>query len=261
MLSKLSNRGFLSVSGADAETFLQGLITNDIHKLQTQPAIYALMLTPQGKFLYDFFISKPERSYVIEANVERLTELKKKLLMYKLRSKIDITELADLHCFHSLTKPDINEFCAPDPRNNALGYRIYSTNNLGEDDSTTYHEQRISLKIPEGDLDMTQDKSYPLEFGIDELNGIDFSKGCYVGQEVTARTKYRGVVRKKIYGVRTEGSPLQPLTAITCNNIELGSLCSTHKNIALALLRIDETQTALASGMPILAAQDSVELL
>ncbi len=202
----LANRSVISISGADKETFLQGLITNDINKVSIGEAIYAFMLSPQGRFLYDFFIAKQGENFLLDCCQERLAEIIQKLSFYKLRSKVSIKPEPNLQvavCFDQPEYQANNSIIFPDPRHSQMGFRAFIEKNENQSlqDNTSYNFHRINLKIPD-DSDLTFDKSFPLEFGFDDFNAIDYKKGCYVGQETTARMHYKGVIRKKIFLIK-----------------------------------------------------------
>lgn len=252
-----SHRSLLAISGEDARNFLQGLITNDINKLSETCAVYALMLNPQGRFLYDLFLYENNGRIFLDCNTSKLEEIKKKLAMYKLRSKVLIEDLSD-----KMQVVAIPSFSAPkgnyivfykDPRNENLpiralitptDYKFLQNNGLFEGNIEEYELIRINLCIP-SDADMEFDKAFPLEYEMDTHNAIDYKKGCYVGQEVTARTHYRGMLRKKPYIVAAK----EDINLSTYKNLEItageskiGVLCSTSGNIGIALLRVEDLE-------------------
>lgn len=190
----LKDRAILEISGPERKKFLQGLVTNDVEKASATNLIYTAMLNAQGRFLYDFFIFDNDEKLVLDCLAARRDEILKKLNFYKLRSQVEIKKNDELKVFSSHESKGFS-----DPRNQKLGFRFYG-NEVG-DNSNEYHFKRISLKIPESENDLTYEKSFILEFGFDELNAIDYNKGCYVGQELTARTHYRGEIRKKIFHI------------------------------------------------------------
>lgn len=245
-----SHRSLLAISGEDARTFLQGLITNDINKLSPNNPVYALMLNPQGRFLYDFFIYEYNGKILLDCNALRLDEIKKKLSMYKLRSKVVIEDVSNELQVAAIIK-DANiavDSIFPDPRSPSLPLRAITTNgtDFTEGIIENYEYIRISVGIP-SDQDMEYDKSFPLEYEMDKHNAIDYKKGCYVGQEVTARTHYRGTVRKKPYIVMAaENIDLAQYKdqEITCGTVKIGSMRSSAGNIGIALLRIEDLEKA-----------------
>jgi folate-binding protein YgfZ len=251
----LSDRGVLKISGDDALSFMQGLLTNDIYKIGDSNGIYACMLSPQGKYLYDMFITRQDKALFLECAESRRAELVRKLTMYKLRSKVIIEDVSNAYGVCALNENFPNAY--DDPRLAAMGKRIVArkTSLLAalqeagfREDPNFYEQQRLALGIAEGEKDLMQDKAFPLEYGLDRLNAIDYRKGCYVGQEVTARTTYRGVVRKKIYKVESE-TPLPAYdTEISAGGSKIGAMRSSNGTIGLALIREEDYQQALADG-------------
>lgn len=250
----LYDRTIIALSGDDRISFLQGLITNDAEKLAQGETLYAALLSPQGKFLHDFFvIPEPER-ILVDVNKDRANDLLARLKIYKLRSKVTIEPL-ELQV--TAIWPHAPQGVA-DPRLPALGSRSYGDVDVSSYQMGDYAHHRISLGVPDGAKDMHIDKSLPLEFGLDKLHGVSFSKGCYVGQEVTARSKFRGQVRKALYCVSSAAN-LPPLgTPVVTSGKEVGELRSVSGSIGLALLRIEEvenTQAPLMAGGIAIRAQ------
>lgn len=238
----LTNRSVIRLRGADAETFLQGLLSNDVRKATPHHALYALILTPQGKFLYDFFIIRHDDGLLLECSAARTLEIIKKLGMYKLRSEVSIEDASAQYNVMALTgisnAPE-GVIAYVDPRNPALGVRVLLEKNASlphpTGNYTDYETLRIGLGIPSGDEDMISGEDFPHDFGMDNLNAIDYQKGCYVGQEVTARVHHRGKARKKIYCISLP-RPAAKGTAITVGGRTFGSLLSSINGKALALL-------------------------
>ena len=192
----LKNRGLIKISGADRRAFLQALITNDIDLLDTQDCVYSCLLNPQGKFLYDFFITENDGALLLDCEGgSRTQELAKLLNMYELRADVSIqtTESAPVYAIIGTCKYGIK-----DPRHELIGYRSYTKPDLPEKDFDEWDILRISLTMPDGSRDMIPQKSTLLECNIDKLNGVSFDKGCYIGQEITARMHYRGLVKKHL---------------------------------------------------------------
>lgn len=254
MIAHLSHRGIVEIQGDDKGTFLQGLISNDIKEVTPNHAIYAVLLTPQGRFLYDFFISEKDGSYFLEAEAARLEDLLKKLNLYKLRSQVILKIRPDLKVSalwgegvaSSLglkeESGNARESVFMDPRLVELGARA-----LGEIDqqdfqvmsAEDYAHHRLTLGVPEGGQDLIPEKSIPLESGLDELHAISWTKGCYMGQELTARTKYRGLVRKRLFPVTIEGDAPPFGTDILKNDTSVGEMRSHSGTQGLALLRVE----------------------
>lgn len=245
------DHGIIRVSGADSTKFLQGIISNDIKKAEKGKAIYTFFLTPQGKYIADFFvINVGENEFLIDCALSDKDILLKKLSMYKLRSDIKITDETlhyDIYQTLELHKnPSVKESFS-DPRNEKMGLRIITSKDFiqfHKSDIKIYHKLRINNLVPEGEFDMEKEKSFPLQFRAIENNGVDFKKGCYVGQEVTARTYHRGAVRKTIYKV----SANENLEKLSCQNIisddlEVGKLLTSIDNEALALIDIEAVES------------------
>lgn len=193
----LNDRKILQISGDEAKSFLQGLITNDINLLETKTLIYSANLNANGKFFADFFIFKKKGNYFLDCHLHQIEEIIKKFNFFKLRAKVDIIIRDDFKVFF------MNEVGEEDPRIDSFGYRLYDEKNqIFYSDKPLlikYHEKRIFQKLPEGYYDLTPDKSYIAEYNFDEINAVSYQKGCYVGQEATARNHYRGQIRKKIF--------------------------------------------------------------
>lgn len=255
----LTDRRILSVSGDDRISFLQGLISNDANQLTAGNAIYAAMLTPQGKFLHDFFLIPHGDAILVDINNARAEDFSSRLNRYKLRSKITISSTT-MHVAALWTdNNDIPQFpnaiTIQDPRYAPLGKRIYVEESTASPwfshDLADYEAYRLTLGIPDGAKDMTMEKSLLMEFGFEALHGVSFSKGCYVGQEVTARSKFRGHVRKSLYQI-TANTPL-PATGTEITNDQkniIGELLSISGNHGLALLKTEmvETSSSLIAG-------------
>ncbi|OFW79852.1 MAG: hypothetical protein A2887_06150 [Alphaproteobacteria bacterium RIFCSPLOWO2_01_FULL_40_26] len=221
----LEDRLILEISGVERKKFLQGLITNDINKASEKNLIYTAMLNPQARFLYDFFIFEKDEKLVIDCFAPRRDEILKKLNSYKLRAQVEIKKNDEIKILWNQENQGFY-----DPRNPKLGCRFYTTNlplTTHPLPLTTYHLNRLSLKIPESEHDLTYEKSFILEFGFDDLNAIDYNKGCYVGQELTARTHYKGEIRKKIFHVIIRAMKVEKNSEITCDGNSAGIILSS----------------------------------
>jgi folate-binding protein YgfZ len=261
----LDNRGVLAVSGADRRAFLQGLVSNDIEKVASDTACYAALLTAQGKYLHDFIIVEAGESIWLDAEAARLGDLKRRLSTYRLRAKVSLDERPDLGVAAAFGRASLEALGLPerpgaarpfgsgvalvDPRLPALGARVLLpraearaalvATGLVETELESYDRLRLSLGIPDGSRDLMLEKSTLLEAGFDELNGIDWHKGCYIGQELTARTKYRGLVKRRLMPVRIEGPAPVPGTVVTADGREAGEMRSSRDGLGLALLRTE----------------------
>ena len=236
-MNYLKDRSIIEIAGTDRKKFLQGLITNDTEKASATNLIYAAMLNATGRFLYDFFIFDDGEKLVVDCFAARRDEIFQKLNFYKLRSQVIIKKNDELKVISNESGQGFL-----DPRNPKLGHRLYSSKTC--DSLTTYDFSRISLKIPESENDLTYEKSLILEFGFDELNAIDYNKGCYVGQELTARTHYRGEIRKKIFHVKLASNKVEKNSEIYCEGKSVGIILSSifHENELHALALIKDPQ-------------------
>lgn len=246
----LTDRSVLKISGADADNFLQGLISNDINKLKSDNLLYAAILTPQGKFLYDFFLCRRDDSILLDAASARIDEIAALLKKYMLRRNVAL-EKTPYHVAACLdaTPPEIEKIkWLPDPRHNGMGWRAITENAING--SADYEHKRISLAIPDSIKDMEFEKTLLLEARFDEINGVDFNKGCYVGQEITTRSKFRGNIRRKIIGIKSE-KPLPTHGAeILADGEIVGHILSTSGNIGMAIIKLEALDKNLtASGI------------
>ncbi|HEX3863576.1 MAG TPA: folate-binding protein [Stellaceae bacterium] len=261
----LEDRGIVAVSGPDRRVFLQGLVSNDVEKIVADRAIYAALLTAQGKYLHDFIMVEHGEAIWLDAEAARLADLKRRLSMYRLRAKVELAERPDLAvaavfgvgaatalglpAAAGSARPHAAGILTIDPRLAALGARailpreiMHATlASLGvvEGDHAAYDCRRLALGVPDGSRDLVVDKSILLESGFDELNGVDWQKGCYIGQELTARTKYRGLIKKRLFPVRITGEAPAPGTIVTHNSRDAGEMRSARDGIGLALLRLE----------------------
>jgi len=255
--SPLPDRAVLAVSGDDARSFLQGLVTKAMDKVTENHAVFAALLSPQGRFLYDFFISQHENRLLLETNKERLADLLKRLKMYRLRSKVEFTELPEFSVYAVWggdTPQKESEIRYSDPRLPELGVRILAKEPYAHGEQGDYDLHRLSLGVPEGSKDLAVDRSILLEYGYDELHGVDFDKGCYVGQEVTARSKHRASLRKFIHTVQA-GNVLPPSgTPVLAGEREAGEMRSSNGTRGLAHLKVEEVARAAREKLPLIAA-------
>jgi len=234
----LSDRAILSVSGPEARAFLQGLITNDIETVQPGKPAYAALLTPQGKILFDFLISDQDGTLLLDMEAAHRDVLLKRLTMYRLRAKVELKARDDLAVVAQWGA------AGSDPRNPALGSReiVAAGSAQGSGD---YLAHRLRLGVPES-RDFGQDKMFALDADLDELHGVAFDKGCYVGQELTARMKHRGTARKRLLPIETQdGAPLPPTgSAVTAGERDIGEVSSTYGAKGFALIRLDRLDEA-----------------
>ncbi|MFO1103224.1 MAG: folate-binding protein [Methylocystis sp.] len=251
----LDDRGIIEISGEDAGKFLHNLVTNDVASLKPGEARFAALLTPQGKILFDFlvFAAGGDR-YLIDCPLDLAADLQKRLNIYKLRSKLTVTNRSGE--FEAIAFPDMSEVptvdavaIAADPRG-PLGFRAIAekgripTSNERRD----YEALRIHAGVPLGGVDFAYGGTFPHEANMDLLSGIDFKKGCYVGQEVVSRMKHRGLVRKRVAKYRAQGGAPAPGEAIRAGGVEIGVTGSRLEGEGLAMIRLDRLDDALATG-------------
>ena len=230
-----SARTILRLTGKDTRDFVQGLITNDITRLGTG-LVYAALLTPQGKYLADFFLAAEGDAVLLDADASQADLLAQRLSMYKLRADVTITS-TDLHLHRGIGEAPSDALL--DPRHAALGWRAYR-DIPQTDDQTDWAALYVAHMIPSSGVELTPD-SFILEMGFERLNGVDFRKGCYVGQEVTARMKHKTELRKGLAQVSLSGNAPTG-TPITAQGKVAGTLLTQAGTQALAYLRYDRAQ-------------------
>ncbi len=281
----LEDRGVLEITGADRVTFLQGLVSNDVRKVGPERAIYSALLTPQGKYLHDFFLVQQGEAILLEGEHARLPDLEKRLSMFKLRSKVALRDISgDVVVAAAFgggagTKLGLSaEIGAAtsfsggtayvDPRLFELGARLILPRSAGASaldaaafaraEPADYDRLRLSLGVPDGSRDLVVEKAILLEAGFDELHGVDWDKGCYMGQELTARTKYRALIKKRLLPVKVEGTLPQPGTTIMLDGQDAGEIRSGRGDLALALLRLEAVEQAASAAAPLKAGAATV---
>ena len=244
-----TDRTVLRVSGPDALDFLQGLVTNDVRRLAEGP-VYAALLSPQGKYLFDFFLVPDGDDVLLDVKAERAAALAQRLGMYRLRAKVAV-EPTELAVVVGLGAPPAG--AVADPRHAELGWRAYVADPaalLAGMEALTPDEieaRRVALVVPETGVELQPDESYILEMGFERLNGVDFRKGCYVGQEVTARMKHKTELRKGLARVVLDGAAA-PGTEILRDGRAVGTLFTTAGDRGLAYLRFDRAEGELTAG-------------
>ena len=260
------NSRFFKISGKDSEPFIQNLITNDIQKCNESSIIYSCLLTPQGKFLADFFIFNIDGIYFFETNKKFYNNLLNRLKIYKLRSDILIDEVKSLYSYSifNLHYETDNIILSNDPRNNNLGkklilnHKIKITDNyIKEISETEYHEILIASTTPYSPFDILENKSLLLENNFENINAIDWDKGCYVGQEITARMKYRGLLKKKLYSLKLKAGSVLAGDELIINNKKIGKIVSIANSNIFALLNINYVNE-LKKNNKVLTINDSL---
>ncbi|MCW5771612.1 MAG: folate-binding protein YgfZ [Rhodospirillaceae bacterium] len=268
-------RGLVRIAGPDARSFLQGIVSNDVGKVTPAQSIYAALLTPQGKYLHDFFIAELAGALFLDCEAGRREDLVRRLARYRLRSKVEVAAAPDdlavaliygggalpalgLPALRGAAKPLAHGTCYVDPRHTDIGARAIlqkadeaALADLGAraGEEAAYDRARIALGLPDGSRDLEIEKSILLENGFDELGGVDWDKGCYMGQELTARTHYRALIKKRLVPVRIDGPAPAAGTPVLEGAKEVGTMRSSRDGLGLALLRIE----AMAGAAPLTA--------
>lgn len=273
------DRGLIRIDGADARPFLQGIVSNDVNKVSSARAIYAALLTPQGKYLHDFFVAELDGALMLDCEAERRDDLLRRLTRFKLRSKVSLAPGPDTHAValiygsaalsavglaaeRGAAKPFAGGVVYADPRLREIGARAIlprasataalAAAGIAPGSAADYERLRLELGLPDGSRDLEIEKSILLESGFDELAGVDWDKGCYMGQELTARTHYRALIKKRLVPVRIQGPTPPPGTPILAGGSEVGIMRSAGDGAGLALLKIEAL-----SGIPELSAGEA----
>jgi hypothetical protein len=271
----LSERGIVRVTGEDARKFLDGLLTCDMDKVSPEKPRLGALLTPQGKILFDFIVFEaPEDAgggFYLDTGKAYASELVKRLGFYKLRAKVVLEDLSDRLAvvvgWGDAPVPDADVgLVATDPRLPALGWRaIVATEDAAEfasADSAAYHAHRIALGVPDGGRDFLFNDAFPHEALMDQLHGVDFDKGCYVGQEVVSRMQHRGTARSRIVPLSyVEGFTAEPGVDVTAGGKVVGKTGTGAQGRGLAMVRLDRVADALGAGETIRAGGLPVEVL
>ena len=259
----LNDTRFVSIKGEDKKDFLQGIITNDINKCD-EKAIYSCLLTPQGKFLSDFFVIPLKYSFLIEINQIFISDFITKLKLYKLRSKVEIEQVNGLTSF-VIIKPSMykkgsiissNPYIEYiDPRGMNIGHKIIIKNELAKNFILSNNLQLTNIKdfqkillenlIPDSTQDLIVNKSLLLENNFDEINALDWEKGCYVGQELTARMKYRSLLKKSLRLVKIDSGKVRPNDNIFLDDKKIGLITSIIEDKGLAMIKIEDANNAI----------------
>jgi tRNA-modifying protein YgfZ len=282
----LAERGLIAVRGEAARGLLQGVISSDIERVTPASASYGALLTPQGKYLFDFVVVQIGDALLLDTERARAGDLMRRLLMYRLRAKVEIEDRSEELEVAALLGDDLaarldlpaqpgaaraleDGVVLIDPRLARLGGRAVlprthsapALEGLGFAalPPAAYEQARLALGVPDGSRDLVVDRSTLLESGFEELHGVDFKKGCFVGQELTARMKYRGLVRKRLMPVAFEGPPPAPGTPIRLDGKDAGEMRSSQDGHGIALLRLEQVARAAEGGGPLLA--DTTEVI
>lgn len=263
----LDSRAVIAVEGADARSFLQGLITNDMGQCEPGSAVYAALLTPQGKILFDFIIAAANSAFWLDCASASMGELAKRLGFYRLRANVRITVMPELAVAavwdSSAVSAVANGAVFPDPRLRQLGIRVIAPRPeiqaaIAAAPTADYESFRLQLGVPDS-ADLPPDQVFALDAGLEELHGVSFAKGCYVGQEVTSRMKHRATARRRFY-IAKAGEVPPPGTNIEAEGRELGRISSARHGQGLALVRLDRLTEAEEKNDPLSAGGKPIAL-
>jgi tRNA-modifying protein YgfZ len=261
-------RAVIALEGGDARDFLQSLLTCDVQSPQPGQGAYGALLTPQGKILFDFFTLATETGFLLDAAATSADDLVKRLTMYRLRRKIEIAPKPDLAvaAIWGSNDPPYLEgaHVFRDPRAAGLGHRAIAPKRAldaaATADSDQYDIHRMALGIADSERDIGSGQMFPHEANLDQLHGVSFTKGCFVGQEVVSRMEHRGTARSRIVPVRFNGPQPPPDTAVTAGDRSLGRILSGHDGRGLALIRLDRAAAASSAGEPLVAGDTGLSL-
>jgi hypothetical protein len=248
----LPERALVTIAGSDAQAFLQGLITADISRLHAKEAVYGALLTPQGKILFDFFtIREAEDRYLIDSPLAQRDALLRRLQFYKLRAKIEI-EAEEQRKVYAVVEGHATG-AVRDPRPADMGERLYSRQAPAEGGTHEYHERRVALGFAEGGMDFESGELFPHEANLDQIGGLSFEKGCFIGQEVTARMEHRGTARSRILPCRARGRLPAKGSEIGAGDRAVGRVLSGAGQDVLALLRLDRLADCAEQSLELIA--------
>jgi folate-binding protein YgfZ len=248
-IAELPGRGVVRLAGPDRESFLQGLVSNDVAGLAPGRSVWAALLSPQGRWQHDFFVSAANESLLLETELLRAADLVERLRKFRLRAKVEIATETGFRVLAGWGGAPMPEGATPDPRLAAAGWRLATTGPLPvpDMDAAAYEMHRLLLGLPDGSKDSDPDRSLLIEDGFDELHGIAWTKGCFMGQELTARTRYRGLVKKRLIPVAITGAAPPQGAALAQDGAEVGVMRSSQGVLGMALLRLE----ALENPSPI----------
>ncbi len=283
----LEDRGFIQVLGVEAKDFLQNIVTNDLEKVSINSTVFSSILTPQGKYLFEFFILKFKDGYLVECEKKSTAEIIKLLNFYKLRSKVDFIDLTEkyvaaiisLEKFKEVNKSNLSKGSTAsyrdgpvyiDPRNDKLGAKIISKLenlhltikklNLKIVEKEKYYNKSFQLGIPQIDLNKLKDKIFGIENNLDELNGIDFKKGCYVGQENTSRIKLRNKLRRRILPIEKVSGQLSENDIIKYKDSKVGKIM-IDKPYSFALIKVVDPDLKEFANIELMCGNSKVKIL
>ena len=283
----LEDKGFIQVKGPEAKDFLQNIVTNDIEKVTSSSTVFSSILTPQGKYLFEFFVLKLKDGYLLECEKKSIEEIIKLLNFYKLRSKVDFFDLSEKYVAAVISLEKFKEINASnlsqggtasyrddpvyiDPRNDKLGAKIISklenihltikNLNLKISDKKNYYNKSFELGIPQINLNKLKDKIFGIENNLDELNGIDFKKGCYIGQENTSRIKLRNKLRRRIFPIQKISGEISENDVIRYKNNDIGKIL-IDKPYPFALVKVVEPDLKEYANTELMCSKSKVKIL
>ncbi len=250
ILCRLESRNLVEVGGPEASDFLDRMITQNTKAASGRAAAFGALLTPQGKIISDFFVVRQENGgFLLDAPAAGAPELRKRLTMFKLRADVTI-EASSLVVYAGTGEPPATGLVATDPRHPDLGWRLYAPDGsiATNTDEATWQAHRVSLGIPEAGSDLPLLDAFPHDLAMDSLNGVDFAKGCYVGQEIVSRMRYRGTARRRPVTLSAEEDLPPAGTEILIGGRVAGHLGSVSGKHGIAILRLDRVRDALMSN-------------
>jgi hypothetical protein len=271
----LRDRGAVHVVGAGAGAFLQNLLTSDVVSLKQDEGRYAALLTPQGKVVSDMLVTPAMTAigagYWLDLPLTQVAEVVAALKRYKLRAQVvieDMSESVAVVALWETDKPQVVGEIFRDPREPALGWRVICVASEADDiagrfghaSMEAYDHWRIQHGAPRGGVDFAYGDAFPHEASMDRLNGVDFGKGCYVGQEIVSRVEHRGTARKRVTPVLIEGARPEPGAPVTAGGVEVGVMGSSIPGQGLAMLRLDKVADATAAGAPLRCGEATLTL-
>jgi folate-binding protein YgfZ len=254
-IAHLKSRALVRLSGEDWRTFLQGLLTQDVATLNVGQLRFSALLTPQGRLLFDLFVLGLADGALLDVAADRRSALVQRLSMYRLRAKVEVAE-DNGGVWARWGGEGASAPWIPDPRLAELGYRAYGeAPGPATADEADYSAWRLSLGVPDPARDAQADKTYPIEADFDLLNGVDFKKGCFVGQETTSRMKRRGQIRTRMLPIAFDGTAPDPGSEILAGDLRAGEVLTGGDGRAMALVRLDRIEGAELSvdGRPVRA--------
>ncbi|MDE8346534.1 MAG: folate-binding protein [Acidocella sp.] len=255
-VAHLPKRGVIAVAGPDRVSFLNGLVSNDVAKAVPGGAVWAALLTAQGRYVTDFFILADEEQLLLDLPRAAVAEVATKLRRYRLRAAVSVEDQSDAYRVYAAWggMPPPVPVTAPDPRLCDAGFRCLSRTEITANATDLdYAAHRLILGLPDGPPDLEPGKTLLLEAGFNELGGVAWDKGCYMGQELTARTKYRGLVKRRLVPVRLGADAPEPGTPVFAGDAEMGTLRSGVGRMALAMLRTEALGQVLRAGDALVA--------